>query len=557
MGSQKHTVHVMQTELTKVVKENVERYGLFKISATAVVPVSETNASRGTSGSSGSKSDGSVDIVVRVALLDSRLADFSIPKKSLPQYLLERICTFLHIDHQEYFGLSMPSGSTQTTKWLKPHKPVKSQLKGFESVCFRVKFCPTHPSLLNNSMSRYFIILQTQQDILSGRLPITTQDLIVFAALMVQIHLGSFDPALHLDNYVSTLDILPAKYRTAETERRVMERHRFNLSGLTIAQAEVTYLEHAQGLPLFGVFRFAVKDSNSSMVDLGISARGVSVPEERTHKEVTRYRWNQILEMSCRRSTFCFTVRQVNPANATGPHYTDHKCEFRCKSEQDAKLLWRFAIENHAFFRGRVPLDAEAVQEYKPVKSFSIPRFASFRFHKAKPPTLADNLPKNHAATRRDVPTVATKVFDAKDLENPFTPTITTAPLGFSSFSDNTKPEVKPESQPTNNGGNGVQLRQKPVVVPAAPAVNVSSSKTMSRLSPEGPSEVSTTRNSLLLESSIEAEGEDCFVDAVDDPPPVVTQVYAALANIIDKKNAYREKKRLATQTSAREQQAA
>lgn len=82
MGSQKHTVHVMQTELTKVVKEDVERYGLSKISATAVVPVSETNASRGTSGSSGSKSDGSVDIVVRVALLDSRLADFSIPVRS-------------------------------------------------------------------------------------------------------------------------------------------------------------------------------------------------------------------------------------------------------------------------------------------------------------------------------------------------------------------------------------------------------------------------------------------------------------------------------------------
>lgn len=177
---------------------------------------------------------------------------------------------------------------------------------------------------------------------------------------------------------------------------------------MTIAQAEVTYLEHAQRLPLFGVFRFAVKvcrilfvsgfiqiimfllqDSNSSMVDLGISARGVSVLEEKTHKEVTRYRWNQILEMSCRRSTFCFTVRQVNPANTTGPHYTDHRCEFRCKSEQDAKLLWRFAIENHAFFRGRVPVEAEAVQEYKPVKSSSIPRFASFRFHKVSAPIVS------------------------------------------------------------------------------------------------------------------------------------------------------------------------
>ena len=74
MASPEVTLHVMQTELTKIVKEDVARFGVAKISATAVVPVSDTN-----NGISGLKKKGNADLVVRVALLDSRLADFSIP----------------------------------------------------------------------------------------------------------------------------------------------------------------------------------------------------------------------------------------------------------------------------------------------------------------------------------------------------------------------------------------------------------------------------------------------------------------------------------------------
>ena len=74
MASPEVTLHVMQTELTKIVKEDVARFGVAKISATAVVPVSDTSK-----GISGLKKKGNADLVVRVALLDSRLADFSIP----------------------------------------------------------------------------------------------------------------------------------------------------------------------------------------------------------------------------------------------------------------------------------------------------------------------------------------------------------------------------------------------------------------------------------------------------------------------------------------------
>ena len=118
------------------------------------------------------------------------------------------------------------------------------------------------------------------------------------------------------------------------------------------------------------------------MIDLAISARGLSLLEDKNHKEVTRHKWNQILEMSYRRSTFCITVRQVNPANTSGAHFTDHKCEYCCKTEKDAKLLWRFAIENHVFFRGRVPVEAETAQGYKQVRTSTIKRLAFLRFGK-------------------------------------------------------------------------------------------------------------------------------------------------------------------------------
>ncbi|XP_045481866.1 band 4.1-like protein 4 isoform X4 [Harmonia axyridis] len=280
-------------------------------------------------------------ICCKILLLDGQEFFQEVQDSCTGQVILDAVFNHINLIETHYFGLRYLDTFGQT-HWLDPAKKLRKQLRSADpyTLYFGVKFYAVDPCKLLEEITRYQFFLQVKQDILQGRLPVSTELSAELGAYVLQSELGDYDPRVHLPGYVSEFKFV--SNQSLELETRIYELHK-TLVGQLPSTAEYNYLDRVKWLEMYGVDLHPVLGEDSVEYFLGLTPSGIIVLRNKI--TVGNYYWPRITKIYFKGRYFMLKVTDKNNDEST--------YGFETPSKLGCKHLWKCCVEHHSFFSGR------------------------------------------------------------------------------------------------------------------------------------------------------------------------------------------------------------
>ncbi|CAH8597054.1 unnamed protein product, partial [Heterobilharzia americana] len=254
------------------------------------------------------------------------------------------------IIEKDYFGLRYLDRSKQR-QWLEMSKTVYKQLKYVSprSLNFRVKHYPSDPvNEFRQEKSRYLLYLQLRRDLHSGRLIGRNLEMHVLAACILQAEIGDYNIlSEYLGPEGSLADLKMFANITPKTEAKIMDIYK-SLKGMSMADAESKFLDHAAKFETYGIEPLYVQDRKGNHFYMGLNHEGVIT--YRGSRKAHVFNWQKINKISYEGKLFIIQVEWEQRRHTLG---------FKCPTPEAAEALWKWAVDRQCFFTLNRSVDAK------------------------------------------------------------------------------------------------------------------------------------------------------------------------------------------------------